>query len=217
MALINPRDCVGLIPMSWLVKAFWPWNTTRWGIGQTLEHEVTIPFTRMLAGPMDYTPGSFHNATREEFKPRMIEPMSQGTRARQLAMYVVYEMPLAMLADYPAAYEDQPAFEFIERVPTVWNETKVLNGEPAKYITIARQHGETWYLGSMTNWDSRDLEVSLDFLGQGEYEALIFADGTGRRQSCYQRKNQQKCEFIEQTICMFVSPLEAVGLRSYPP
>jgi alpha-glucosidase len=127
---------------------------------------------------MDYTPGSFHNATREEFKPRMIEPMSQGTRARQLAMYVVYEMPLAMLADYPAAYEDQPAFEFIERVPTVWNETKVLNGEPAKYITIARQHGETWYLGSMTNWDSRDLEVALDFLGQGEYEALIFADGS---------------------------------------
>ena len=140
-------------------------------------HEVTIPFTRMLAGPMDYTPGSFHNATREEFKPRMVEPMSQGTRARQLAMYVVYEMPLAMLADYPAAYQNQPAFEFIEKVPTVWNETKVLNGEPAKYITIARQHGKTWYLGSMTNWDSRDLDLSLDFLGDEEYEAHIFADG----------------------------------------
>jgi len=141
------------------------------------EHEVTIPFTRMLAGPMDYTPGAFHNATREEFKPRMVEPMSQGTRVRQLAMYVVYEMPLAMLADYPAAYKNQPAFEFIEKVPTVWDDTKVLNGYPGKYVTIARQHGETWYLGSMTNWDSRDLELSLDFLGRGEYEARIFADG----------------------------------------
>jgi alpha-glucosidase len=143
----------------------------------TPEHAVTLPFTRMLAGPLDYTPGSFHNATRDQFKPRTIEPSSQGTRAQQLAMYVVYEMPLAMLADYPEAYEGQPEFEFIEKVPTVWDDTKVLNGEPAQYVTIARQHGDAWYIGSMTNWDARDLEIPLSFLGQGKYQAHIFADG----------------------------------------
>jgi len=145
--------------------------------GATPEHEVTLAFTRMLAGPLDYTPGSFHNATREQFKPRMIEPSSQGTRARQLALYVVYEMPLAMLADYPEAYEGQPEFEFIERVPTVWDDTKVLNGEPPQYITIARRHGDAWYIGGITNWDARDLEIPLVFLGQGKYQAKIFADG----------------------------------------
>ena len=143
----------------------------------TPEHFVTVPFTRMLAGPLDNTPGSFHNATRDQFKPRVIEPMSQGTRASQLAMYVVYEMPLAMLADYPEAYEGLPEFEFIERVPTVWDDTKVLNGEPAKYVTIARQHGGAWYVGSITNWDPRDLEIPLSFLGTGKYQAQVFADG----------------------------------------
>ena len=143
------------------------------------EHDVTIPFTRMLAGPMDYTPGCFHNVTRAEFKPRAIEPMCQGTRAHQLAMYVVFDMPLAMVSDFPEMYEDVPATEFLEKVPTVWDDTKVLNGEPARYVSIARRKGDTWYLGSMTNWDPRDLELPLEFLGPGEDEAKIFADGPG--------------------------------------
>jgi alpha-glucosidase len=147
------------------------------GLRRTLPNLLTIPFTRMLAGPMDYTPGGFHNATRAEFKPRHVEPMTQGTRAHELAKYVVYESQLAMVSDYPEAYEGQPGIEFIEKVPTVWDDTKVLNGEPGKYITVARRNGETWYLGAMTNWDARDLEIPLNFLGSGEYEAQIFADG----------------------------------------
>jgi len=150
---------------------------SKWSERVTPEHDVTLPFTRMLAGPMDYTPGAFQNATRAQFEARMVEPMSQGTRAHQLAMYVVYESPLVMLSDYPESYEGQPGLEFLERVPTVWDDTKVLNGEPAKYITLARLHGSEWYLGAMTNWDARDLEIPLDFLGSGEYEAQIFADG----------------------------------------
>jgi alpha-glucosidase len=149
------------------------------GYGETPEHDATLPFTRMLAGPMDYTPGSFHNATREQFKPQMIEPSSQGTRAHQLALYVVYEQPLAMLADYPEAYEGAAEFEFIEKVPTVWDDTKVLNGEPAKMVTIARQHGDTWYVGSITNWETRNFVLPLNFLGPGKYRAKIFADGPG--------------------------------------
>lgn len=152
----------------------------------TPEHDVTIPFTRMLAGPMDYTPGCFQNATRKQFKPRNVEPMCQGTRAHQLAMYVVYLSPLAMLSDYPESYDRNPGIDFLEKVPTVWDDTKALNGEPAQYVTIARQRGDTWYLGSMTNWDARDLEIPLDFLGSRsgglqagtlQYEAQIYADG----------------------------------------
>jgi len=151
---------------------------SKWSDRVTPEHDVTIPFTRMLAGPMDYTPGCFNNATREQFKPRNLEPMCQGTRAHQLAMYVVFESPLVMLSDYPEDYDHNPGMEFLDKVPTVWDETKVLNGEPARYVTIARRHGDTWYLGAMTNWDARDLEIPLGLLGAGEYEAQIFADGT---------------------------------------
>jgi alpha-glucosidase len=149
----------------------------KWSARTTPEHDVTIPFTRMLAGPMDYTPGCFNNATREQFQPRNIDPMCQGTRAHQLAMYVVFESPLAMLSDYPEIYDHNPGMEFLEKVPTVWDETKVVNGEPAKFVTIARRSGNNWFLGAMTNWDPRDLEIPLSFLGQGEFEAQVFADG----------------------------------------
>jgi alpha-glucosidase len=150
---------------------------SKWSDRITPEHDVTLPFTRMLAGPMDYTPGGFRNTARGQFKPVFIEPMTQGTRAHELAKYVVFESPLVMVSDYPEAYEGQPGFEFIEKVPTVWDDTKVLNGEPAKYVTIARQKGDAWYLGAMTNWDARDLEIPLSFLGSGEYAAQVFADG----------------------------------------
>ncbi|MGD1010205.1 MAG: glycoside hydrolase family 97 protein [Candidatus Aminicenantales bacterium] len=149
----------------------------KWTERVTPEHDVTIPFTRMLAGPMDFTPGAMRNAARGKFKALDIAPMSQGTRAHQLAMYVVYESPLVMVSDYPEAYAGQPGLEFIEKVPTVWDETKVIGGEPAKFVAVARRSGDSWYIGAMTNWDARDLEVPLGFLGAGEYEAKIFADG----------------------------------------
>jgi alpha-glucosidase len=150
---------------------------SKWSERVTPEYDVTIPFTRMLAGPMDFTPGAFRNAARGEFKALDVAPMSQGTRAHQLAMYVVYESPLVMVSDYPEAYEGQPGLEFIEKVPTVWDDTKVLGGEPARFIAVARRHGEAWYLGAMTDWEARDLDLRLDFLGSGDYEALVFADG----------------------------------------
>lgn len=152
---------------------------SKWSNRITPEHDVTLPFTRMLAGPMDYTPGCFQNATRDQFKPRRVEPMCQGTRAHQLAMYVVFQSALVMLSDYPESFDQQPGTDFLEKVPTVWDETRVPNGEPARFVTVARRHGDTWFLGSMTDWDPRDLEIPLDFLGAGEYEAEIFADGPG--------------------------------------
>ena len=141
-------------------------------------HEVTLPFTRMLAGPMDYTPGAFRNVTDAEFAQRNISPVVRGTRAHQLAMYAIYEAAFQMVSDSPAAYKDQPAFEFIRAAPAAWDETRVLNGVPAEYITMARRHGGEWFLGSMTNWTPRDLEIPLTFLGTGKYRAEIYADAT---------------------------------------
>jgi alpha-glucosidase len=159
---------------------------------ETPAHEVTIPFTRMLAGPMDYTPGCFNNATRAQFQPRNLHPMCQGTRANQLAMYVVYLSPLEMVSDFPGDLLNQPGFEFLVKAPTVWDDTRVLNGEPSEYITIARRHGDDWYLGSMTNWTSRDLSVPLNFLGPGKWNAQIFADGPNADQDAKSLSIQTK-------------------------
>lgn len=140
------------------------------------ESHVTLPFTRMLAGPMDYTPGAFDNQTREGFVARMQRPMALGTRAHQLAMYVVFEAPIQMVADHPAAYKDQPAFEFIRKTPAKWDETRVISGIPGEHIVIARRSGDNWFLGAMTNWTPRSLEIPLTFLGQGNFTAEIYAD-----------------------------------------
>ena len=149
----------------------------KWSDRVTPAYDVTIPFTRMLAGPMDFTPGAMRNAVRGQFKALDIAPMSQGTRAHQLAMYIAFESPLVMVSDYPEAYDKQPGLEFLEKVPTVWDDTKVPAGMPGEFVVVARRAGAAWYVGAMTNWDARDLTVPLDFLGSGSYEARIFADG----------------------------------------
>jgi len=146
------------------------------GMRDNPDHRVTLPFTRMLAGPMDYTPGGFDNVTASDFIARHIHPMVMGTRAQQLAMYVVYQAPFQMVSDSPKAYEDQPAFDFIQHAPATWDETHVLAGNPGEYITLARRNGHQWFLGSMTNWTARELDIPLTFLGEGEYTAEIYAD-----------------------------------------
>ncbi|MCG6921047.1 MAG: glycoside hydrolase family 97 protein [Acidobacteria bacterium] len=148
----------------------------KWSSRVTPTHNVTLPFTRMLAGPMDYTPGGFRNVTPAEFEPRNRQPLVLGTRAHQLALFVVIESPLQMVSDYPGAYAGQRDFAFVGAVPASWEETKVLNGRPGEYVTIARRRGDEWFLGSITNWTARELEVPLGFLGGGEYVAEIYGD-----------------------------------------
>ena len=141
------------------------------------DYRLVIPFTRMIGGPTDYTPGGFDNVTPEEFAPSMIIPVVMGTRAHHLAMYVVYEAPCQMVSDWPETYRKEAAsFEFIKKVPATWDKTKVINGYPGEYITIARKRGNDWYLGAMTNWSKREYEISLDFLETGNYSAEIYAD-----------------------------------------
>jgi alpha-glucosidase len=151
---------------------------SKWGDGASPDNAVTFPFMRMLAGPVDYTPGAMINAAKKDFKPTFDRPMSQGTRCQQLAMYVVFESPLQMLADSPSNYRREPeSLAFLAAVPTVWDETRVLSAAVGEHILVARRHGREWFVGALTGWDARDLEVDLSFLGGGEFRAEVFRDG----------------------------------------
>lgn len=142
-------------------------------------YDVTIPFIRMVAGPMDYTQGAMRNATRENFRPVNSEGMSQGTRCRQLAEYVVFNSPLTMLCDSPSNYMKEPeCLEYIAEIPTVWDEIVPLDGKVAEYVAVAKRKGDVWYVGGMTNWDARDMEIDLrKFLGDGKWQVEMFTDG----------------------------------------
>ena len=141
-------------------------------------YDVTIPYLRMLAGPMDYTPGAMMNAMRDNFFGNNGHPMSQGTRVHQMAMYTTYEAPLQMLADSPTKYmQNQECTDFIAQIPTTFDETIALDGQLGQYTLIARRKGTTWYLAALTDWTPRDLTVDLSFLSPGQHQADIFADG----------------------------------------
>ena len=141
-------------------------------------YDVTAPYLRMLAGPMDYTPGAMNNAMRNNFFGNNDNPMSQGTRVHQMAMYTTFEAPLQMLADSPTKYmQNQECTDFIVQVPTTFDETVALDGQLGEYIVIARRKRTTWYVAAMTDWTPRDLVVDLSFLGAGSHTADIFADG----------------------------------------
>lgn len=150
----------------------------KWSKDITPEHDVTLCFTRMLAGAMDYTPGAMHNAQAADFAISNSNPMSLGTRCHQLAMYVCFDAPLQMLNDSPSNYyKEQESTTFICKMPTVWDNTKVLDAKVGDYIVTARQKGNNWYVGALTDWDSRSLNVDCSFLGDGNYEIEIMQDG----------------------------------------
>ena len=158
----------------------------KWSRRITPSHNLTLPFTRMLLGPMDYTPGGFRNVMPGVFSISFRGPQVMGTRAHQLAMYVVYESPLQMVADSPDVYvldPDDPASplapgaDFLGLVPTRWDETRVLAGEIGQYIVVARRSGRDWYIGAMANEQARELELELDFLPAADYRGTLWSDG----------------------------------------
>jgi alpha-glucosidase len=153
-------------------------ENSKWSVDAEPEHNVTLPFTRMFLGPMDYTPGAMLNATKTTFAQIFDRPMALGTRCHQLAMYVVFESPLQMLADSPSNYLREPeAMEFLGPVPSVWDETKVLDAKIADYVVVARRNGRNWYIGAMTDWTPRDLEIDLSFLPAGAFKMEAYQDG----------------------------------------
>jgi alpha-glucosidase len=150
----------------------------KWSTDVSPEHDVTIPFTRMVAGPMDYTPGAMVNMDRANFRPLFTRPESQGTRVHQMALYVVFESPLQMLADSPSnLMKEQECTDFIVKVPVVWDDIKVISASVGNYLLLARRSGRDWFVGGLTDWDARDLELDLSFLKDGEYLMDIFQDG----------------------------------------
>lgn len=165
--VINYEGVNGLEQLKWSPKGY-----------DQVTYDVQIPFIRQFAGPMDYTQGAMRNAIKKNYNPVNSEPMSQGTRCRQLATYVIFDSPLNMLCDNPSNYRREPeCTAFIARIPTVWDETLGLDGKVGEYITMARRSGDEWYVGGLTNWDKRDIIVDLSFLEEGFYEIELFKDG----------------------------------------
>lgn len=165
----------------------------KWSNQPDPDHNLLLPFIRMVAGPMDYTPGAMINKNKENFRDVFTEPMSPGTRCHQLGMYVVFESPLQMLSDNPSNYYREPeAMEFLKEVPSVWDETKVLDAKVGEYILVARRKGETWYVGAMTDWSPRAMDLDLSFLPDGNYKMEIWKDGVNadRHASDFKQEKQ---------------------------
>ncbi len=184
------------------------WN--KWSTEITPQHNVTIPFIRMTAGPMDYTPGAMVNAHKKNFHISFERPMSMTTRVHQLAMYVVYESPLQMLADNPSRYmQEKECLDYLSHVPTTWDETHALAGEVGKYVVVARRKGDTWYIGAMNGPGKRTVETKLDFLPEGSYQAVIFRDGVnaGRYAQDYKRTE----EILQNTATLTIRMADGGG------
>lgn len=167
---------------------------SKWSAESEPKHNVTLPFTRMFLGPMDYTPGAMRNATRSTFRPINSQPMAMGTRCHQLAMYVVYEAPLQMLSDSPSNYLREPEImEFLGRVPTQWDDTKVLDAKIAEYVVVARRNGKDWYIGAMGDWTPHALDIDLSFLPDGNFTMEAYQDGVNadRNASDYKKTTTQ--------------------------
>lgn len=153
-------------------------ENNKWSADANPEHNVTLPFIRMVAGPMDYTPGAVRNANQGNFRISHFRPMSLGTRCHQVAMYAIYESPLQMYCDAPSAYlKEEETISFISQFPSSWEETRVLEAKVGDYVMIARRNGEKWYIGAMTDYTARELTVDLSFLGEGSYQLEIMQDG----------------------------------------
>jgi alpha-glucosidase len=153
-------------------------ENNKWSQDISPEHNLTLPFTRMVAGPMDYTPGAMSNAHLINHMISFERPEALGTRAHEIAKYVIFESPLQMLCDAPSRYrKEMECTNFITQIPQVWDETLVLNAKVSDYLVVARRSGDDWYIGAMTDWTGRHFKISLDFLPEGVYDLQIMQDG----------------------------------------
>ena len=170
-------------------------------------YDVTVPYIRMMAGPMDYTQGAMRNATRGNYRPVNSEAMSQGTRCRQLAEYVIFDSPLTMLCDSPSSYmREKECLAFITDIPTVWDETIGLDGKVGKCIAMARRSGDIWYVGAMTDWDGRMWWLDLSFIPEGDYVMEIFSDGLNADRAACDYEKETRDLPADRRICINMAP-----------
>lgn len=204
--VLNFEGVHGLEQMKWSPKSV-----------DQVTYDTYIPFIRQAAGPMDYTQGAMRNATMKCYAPVNHEPMSQGTRCRQLALYIILESPLNMLCDSPSNYMKEPECTgFIAKIPTVWDETIIIDGEMGRHIETARRHGDTWYVGGITNWDERDVEIDLSFLGTGSYKAEMILDGVNADKKGSDHKHSEKLTDRTETLKIHLAPGGGFAIKLTP-
>jgi alpha-glucosidase len=177
----------------------------KWSARVTPEHKVTLPFTRYLVGPGDFTPGGFLNRQPPGFqsqKPTLV----QGTRAAELALFVVYDSPLCCVCDHPAHYREQPGADFLKLVPTVWDDTRVLDGEVGQHLAMVRQSGDAWFLGALTNSEPRELSVALDFLGAGSWQMRLWKDAVDADKDAEQLAIEERIVRSSDTVTLRLAP-----------
>jgi len=168
-------------------------ENNKWSRNITPDHELTLPFTRMVAGPMDFTPGAMINMEKANFTPVFTRPSSQGTRVHQMALYVLYESPLQMLSDSPSNYmKEQECTDFLVNIPVVWDDLKVLEAKIADYLLLARRSGNDWFVGALTDWNAREMVLDLSFLPAGEFVIEIFQDGINADKHAQDYKHLKK-------------------------
>jgi alpha-glucosidase len=148
----------------------------RWSARVTPEHKTTLPFTRLVAGPADFTPGGFLNKQLDQFQFNVRPTQVQGTRCAELALFICLESPIINAADHPSHYRDQPGLDFLKIVPTVWDDTRALDAAVGEHVVIVRRHGDKWFLGALTDRNARDIPVKLDFLGSGSWTLKLWKD-----------------------------------------
>lgn len=178
----------------------------KWSKRCTPPHNVGVAYTRLLAGPLDYHLGGFRSAPRDAFSPRNEDPFVLGTRCHQLAMYVVYENPMPMIADAPQAYEGQVGFDFVAQVPTTWDQTRFLAGEPGEYVVVARRKGDRWYVGGMTNWTARELALPLEFLDAKSYQLVLYQDGSRDESNPNAIRRDERQIACDDDVCVDLAP-----------
>jgi len=200
----------------------WPNQITREGIQgneynkfggtkESPEHKATLPFTRMLAGPGDYTPGGFINRQPSQFKTVKVNTQVQGTRANELAMFILIESPFTVACDSYNNYKDKdgnylPGMDFLKGLPTVWDETHGLDGEVGKYVVEARRHGQNWYLAAITDRNARDLAVPMKFLGSGDWKVALWEDAPDSGENAEHVVRNEKTARASDTLQLKLAP-----------
>ncbi len=178
-----------------------------WNAAVTPDHNLMLPFIRNLAGPMDFTPGSVLNTTREDYAGNWGHPMTLGTRAHQAAMFVVFESPLQMICDSPSNYDNAPGYaEFLSKIPVTWDETIGIKAEIGDYLLMARRKGDKWYIAAMTDWTPRDLELSLNFLPAGKWSMESMSDGSNAHRQATDHKFETKTVSSGETLNLHLAP-----------
>ena len=179
-----------------------------------ISYDLQIPFIRALGGPMDYTPGAMRNGAKGFYQPIWCEPMSQGTRCHQLALYLVLDQPLAMLCDAPSDYMREPEYtRLLASIPTVWDETRILQAKYGHYIVTARRKGDVWYVGGITDWTARDIEIDLSALTNGPYKITMCLDGKNAHRKASDYKLSMNQLFHENSFKVHLAPGGGFFLR----